>query len=231
MSPDEAKTHQGILEAAWRLFFGETVTDQLAIGAGAPDGFGDAVSSALGPLSRLGQGTLAMSDTDVKLSGQALYDKAAGDIQAAFAAALPAPFKPGCHGSRSSRAGTGGGRDAATCQGLFSALLGKGTIGFDTGAATISPDSAGVLDNLVGIAERCPDARIEISGNTDSTGDATANLDLSKRRADAVADYLKQAGVAADHLATVGYGSTRPVASNDTEEGKARNRRIDFLVN
>jgi OOP family OmpA-OmpF porin len=225
--PDD-KTHRGILEAARRLFFGETVTDQLAIGAGAPDSFGDAVSAALGPLSRLAQGTLAMSGTEVKLSGQALYDKAAGDIQAAFAAALPAPFKPDATVTVKPPEPA---VDAATCQGLFSAVLGKGTIGFDTGAATISPDSAGLLDTLVGVAERCPDARIEISGNTDSTGDAAANLDLSKRRADAVADYLKQAGVAPDHLATVGYGSTRPVASNDTEEGRARNRRIDFLVN
>lgn len=225
--PDD-QTHQGILDAARRLFFDETVRDQMAPGAGAPEGFAQAVVAGLGQLARLAQGTLTLSGTDAKLSGQALYEKAVVDIQGAFAAALPRrymadawiavkPPEPAV--------------DAATCQGLFSALLAKGTILFDTGKASISGDSAGLLDNLVVVAQRCPDARIEISGHTDASGDATANLDLSKRRAEAVVGYLETAGIGADRLTAMGYGSTRPIGSNDTEEGRAQNRRIDFLVN
>ncbi|WP_343716536.1 OmpA family protein [Inquilinus sp.] len=225
--PDD-RTHQGILDAARRLFFAETVKDQLAPGAGAPEGFAEAVQAGLGQLSRLAQGTLALSGTNARLSGQALYEKAVIDIQGAFAAALPhrymadawialKPPEPAV--------------DAATCQGLFSALLARGTILFDTGKAVISKDSAGLLDNLVVVAQRCPEARIEISGHTDASGDAAANLDLSKRRAEAVADYLQTAGIAGNRLTAEGYGSTRPVASNETEEGRAQNRRIDFLVN
>ncbi|MGO1080126.1 OmpA family protein [Inquilinus sp. CA228] len=226
-APDD-RTHQGILDAAQRLFFGETVKDQLALGAGAPEGFADAVLAGLGPLSRLAQGTLSLTGTDAKLSGQALYEKAVVDIQGAFAAALPGrytadawiavkPPEPAV--------------DAAACQDLFSTLLAKGTILFDTGKATISQESAGLLDNLVVVAQRCPEARIEISGHTDASGDAAANLDLSRKRAEAVVGYLETAGVAVVRLTAIGYGSARPIASNDTEEGRAQNRRIDFLVN
>lgn len=150
------------------------------------------------------------------------------DIQGAFAAALPGRFTADAWIAVKPPEPA---VDAATCQGLFSTLLGKGTILFDTGQASISRDSAGLLDNLVVVAQRCPEARIEISGHTDASGDATANLDLSKRRAEAVAGYLETAGVAAVRLTAIGYGSTRPIASNETEEGKAQNRRIDFLVN
>jgi len=77
---------------------------------------------------------------------------------------------------------------------------------------------------------RCPDALIEISGHTDSVGSDDTNLQLSRRRAEAVSDYLKRAGVGAERMTAVGYGKTRPIASNDSEEGRARNRRIEFDV-
>jgi OOP family OmpA-OmpF porin len=77
---------------------------------------------------------------------------------------------------------------------------------------------------------RCPDAVIEISGHTDSVGNDDTNSQLSQRRAEEVSEYLKKAGVGAERMTAVGYGKTRPVASNDTEEGRARNRRIEFDV-
>jgi OOP family OmpA-OmpF porin len=109
-------------------------------------------------------------------------------------------------------------------------LLAKGTIRFESGRATIDPDSAGLLDRLIETALRCPTADIEIAGHTDADGEDGFNKTLSEKRAQAVMDYLVKAGLPANRFTPVGYGSTQPVASNDTEEGKAQNRRIEFVV-
>jgi OmpA-OmpF porin, OOP family len=77
---------------------------------------------------------------------------------------------------------------------------------------------------------RCPNTNIEISGHTDTDGDEAANQGLSEKRAQAVADYLVKAGLPANRFSAVGYGSTQPTAGNDTDQGKAQNRRIDFVV-
>ena len=86
------------------------------------------------------------------------------------------------------------------------------------------------LRELAEIAKECPAFRIEIEGHTDSEGTDERNQRLSDRRAKAVADFLTRAGVEASRLSTVGYGASRPIADNDTEDGRARNRRIEFIV-
>ena len=77
---------------------------------------------------------------------------------------------------------------------------------------------------------RCPTANIEIAGHTDADGDDAVNQALSEKRAQAVVDYLVKAACPRAGSRAIGYGSSQPVASNDTDEGKAQNRRIDFLV-
>ena len=79
-------------------------------------------------------------------------------------------------------------------------------------------------------AEKCPDARIEISGHTDPAGAKENNLALSKARAQEVANYLIAKGIAAPRLTVIGHGSNQPVADNATPEGMEKNRRIDFKV-
>jgi len=86
------------------------------------------------------------------------------------------------------------------------------------------------LNALAGVAMRCKTGRIEIDGYTDSQGAEDFNLALSKARAEAVAAFLAKAGVDAGRLSAVGYGAARPVASNDSEVGRALNRRIEILV-
>src|SRR6202011_2680605 len=113
---------------------------------------------------------------------------------------------------------------------MFSDLLAKGKIRFESGRATIDPDSAGLLDHLIETALRCPTADIEIAGHTDADGEYGFNQALSEKRAQAVADYLVKAGLPANRFTATGYGSTQPVATNDTDEGKAQNRRIEFTV-
>jgi OmpA-OmpF porin, OOP family len=109
-------------------------------------------------------------------------------------------------------------------------MLAKGTIRFESGRSSIEADSAGLLDHLIEIALRCPATNIEVAGHTDADGDGPANHALSEKRAQSVVDYLVRAGLPTSRFAAIGYGSTQPVAANDTDDGKARNRRIEFVV-
>jgi OOP family OmpA-OmpF porin len=224
--PDD-KVHATIAAAAARKFFSEKVVDNLKASIGAPAGFANAVVPALGALSRLSTGTLVVSDREVKLSGDALYDAAAAQIRAGLAKDFPGGFLVKADISLKPAAAP---VDPTVCQQLFSDLLAQGKILFEAGRATIDADSAGLLDRLIETALRCPTADIEIAGHTDADGEDVRNQELSERRAQAVMEYLVKAGLPADRFTAVGYGSTQPVASNDTDEGKAQNRRIDFLV-
>jgi len=98
---------------------------------------------------------------------------------------------------------------------------------FDTGKATLRPESAGRLDNVVELMVHKKNARIEISGHTDNVGKKKANQILSEKRAQACRDYLVSKGIEGGRITTVGYGDERPIASNDTEQGRQENRRIE----
>jgi OOP family OmpA-OmpF porin len=224
--PDD-KVHAALVAAAGRKFFNEKVVDNLKASVGAPSGFAAAAVPALGALSRLSTGTLVVSDREVKLSGDALYDAAAAQIRAAPDKDFPQGFQYKADISVKPAAAP---VDGTVCQQLFSELLSKGSIRFEPARADIDPDSTGLLDRLIETALRCPAAIIEIAGHTDTDGDDAINQALSEKRAQAVADYLVKAGLPSDRFTAVGYGSTQPVASNDTDEGKAQNRRIEFLV-
>jgi OOP family OmpA-OmpF porin len=224
--PDNT-AHAALATTAGRKFFNEKVVDNLKASVGAAPGFANAVTRALGALSRLSTGSLVVSDREVRLSGDALYDAAAGQIRAALPRELPQGWTAKIEISVKPAAAP---VDATVCQQLFSELLGKGRIRFEASRATIDPDSAGLLDRLVEIAQRCPNAGVEIAGHTDADGEDGSNQALSEKRAQAVADYLVKAGLPADRFKAVGHGSTQPLATNDTNEGKAQNRRIDFMV-
>jgi OmpA-OmpF porin, OOP family len=224
--PDSA-VHTALVAAAGRKFFSEKVVDNLKASIGAPQGFAAAVVPALGALSRLSTGTLVVSDREVKLSGDALYDTAAAQIRAGLGKDFPQGFQYKADISVKPAAAP---VDGTVCQQLFSELLSKGSIRFEPARATIDPDSTGLLDRLIETALRCPATTVEIAGHTDADGDDASNQALSEKRAQAVADYLVKAGLPADRFTAVGYGSTQPVASNDTDEGKAQNRRIEFVV-
>jgi OmpA-OmpF porin, OOP family len=224
--PDN-NAHAALAAAAARKFFNEKVVDNLKASVGAPSGFASAVMPALGALSRLSTGTLVVSDREVNLSGDALYDAAAVQIRGNLAKDFPQGWQ--LKTDISVKPATAP-VDATVCQELFSDLLSKGKIRFESARATLDPDSAGLLDRLIETALRCPAADIEIAGHTDGAGDEVFNQALSEKRAQAVTDYLVKAGLPASRFTAVGYGSTRPVATNDTDEGKAQNRRIEFVV-
>ncbi|WP_462318544.1 OmpA family protein, partial [Marinilabilia sp.] len=102
-------------------------------------------------------------------------------------------------------------------------------IRFDTGKSTLKPESMGVINQIYEILNDHSDIKFTIEGYTDSDGDSDLNQKLSEARAKAVQDRLVSMGIDASRLSFKGFGETKPVASNDTSEGKAENRRVEFV--
>jgi outer membrane protein OmpA-like peptidoglycan-associated protein len=106
----------------------------------------------------------------------------------------------------------------------------KEKIRFANGKDTILFDSYPLLDEIAQAIKDSPKMQISIEGHTDSNGSDSFNLKLSQKRADAVRDYIIARGVEPDRLKAVGYGETKPLAPNDTEEGREKNRRVEFNI-
>ena len=104
-------------------------------------------------------------------------------------------------------------------------------INFDVNKAIIKPESMGTLNGIVQIMKDNPDVKFEVGGHTDSDGDDALNLKLSQARADAVRTQLISMGIDASRLTAKGYGKTKPISDNTTPEGKANNRRVEFVKN
>lgn len=101
---------------------------------------------------------------------------------------------------------------------------------FDFDKSAIRPDSRPVLDEAVEVLKENPNLRIAVEGNTDNVGSDLYNEKLSVRRAEAVFRYLVNHGIAPERMEVIGYGESRPVADNDTESGRAQNRRVELRV-
>jgi outer membrane protein OmpA-like peptidoglycan-associated protein len=116
------------------------------------------------------------------------------------------------------------------CQKKFNKILLASKIVFNSSSAVIKKSSYKTLKQLADIANQCTSYNIHVHGHTDTTGRNQLNQRLSKKRAQAVANYLTKKGVNPKHVHAIGHGSSKPVAGNNTSEGRARNRRIELTV-
>lgn len=214
-------------EEAAKRFVSLDVVNEARLAQGAPVGFDAAVMAGLQAISRLESGHFEIVDLTFVLSGVAPYEGAIERIEEQLAEALPDGF---AIETNLTAAPAQSRVSANACQSLLDAELGEDGIKFNEGSTAVAPESEGPLDRLVAILRRCPDSAVEIGGHTDSGGGAQRNQALSQLRAESVVNYLVAAGIAADRLTAVGYGEANPIASNETEEGRARNRRIEFTI-
>ncbi len=102
-------------------------------------------------------------------------------------------------------------------------------IRFDINKATIKPESNGAINEIFELMQKQPDLNFSVEGHTDSDGDDALNQTLSENRAKAVMERLKDMGIAANRLKSAGWGESKPIGGNDTPEGKANNRRVEFV--
>ena len=197
--------------------------------SGVPPGWEPAALVALDALGRIEEGEAAVTPGRIRLTARVADPAEAGRIhrqaareapegyavETAFTVDLPArvdAIPP----------------SAARCARLLNEVVTARPIAFSPGEAVFEPGGGATLDRLSGILKRCEAARIEIGGHTDSRGPEALNQRLSRQRAEAVLDALIARGVPLARLAARGYGEAEPVATNETEAGRALNRRIDF---
>ena len=236
-----------ITGAARRAAAGLPLRDEQALAQGAPSGFEAAIMLALRQLELMKNGRISLIGNQLELSGEVADADTASAIRAAIAGAKidgvsirldlreppppvvatpqppnpPSPVEP----QRPVLS-----PEASQCQERLSRIVDHRIILFETGKDTISPDSLPILDEIVVVLRDCRIAALTIEGHTDTVGAPDANLILSKARAASVKAYLLDKGIAEALLQVVGFGDSRPIADNGTEEGRARNRRIAFTV-
>lgn len=143
----------------------------------------------------------------------------------ASATAMATPKKPASAALESE-----GDFSLEACIGRFEILSRTGNIYFPPGSASLDRKSGPLLDTVVDIAGRCPGLVIQAGGHTDSLGAEEANQRLSECRAKSVASYMTDSGIEPARVLSVGFGEKRPVAENETEKGRSRNRCIEFSV-
>jgi len=108
--------------------------------------------------------------------------------------------------------------------------LNESTVNFEFDSAELTTKAKNNLDKLIPVFSTNPDTDINIYGHTDSKGSGEYNLKLSERRANSVVSYLVRNGISRSRLSAMGLGKDEPIASNDTAEGRAKNRRVEFAI-
>jgi OmpA-OmpF porin, OOP family len=219
--PDEA-TKALILSKVRAVYGEQRVVDRIRIDAvvAPPDWaryVGDLVTPALKDVSA---GELDVSGNSVRIRGQVAGEAQKQQVANHLLTALNSTYT----------VDTKGLRIAAAPQRLLDDVLANRIIEFQSGSATLTPTGASILDELVEPMRQIGNARVEIIGHTDNVGSRQSNLTLSFARAQAVRMYFSSKGVPDTGLSVRGMGPDQPVADNSTEDGRARNRRIQFKV-
>ncbi len=213
--------------------FGDApISATLSVVGNVPPGWSPRVLAALDALSLLHDGAVEMTMDQIVLTGRSAQQDAPSFIKEALQSAIGATaltidvaYVPELADLASQSD-----LDARECERQLGAIMTQAQIIFDPNSSTISGESELLLDEIAFIVTSCVDAKFEIGGHTDSQGREEMNLALSQARADAVMDALLSRNVLLDQLTAKGFGETEPIADNETEAGRTRNRRIAFKL-
>jgi peptidoglycan-binding protein ArfA len=206
---------------------GINLIDRLSVKAGvsAPDSA--AVSPVFTAANDIADFSFNLADGALTLAGTAPSEEVKAGVEAAARAAWP---NVRIVNSIEVRTATG---DAASCDNLQADIIAalRSPIAYQTEGSGLTAGSQTELTAVAAAIKACPQAKVTVVGHTDNTGDDEVNVPLSKSRAESVADYLVSQGVPAGSVTAEGAGSSRPVAGNDTADGRAQNRRTEIIVN
>jgi OOP family OmpA-OmpF porin len=216
--PDEA-THAAVLARLRDTYGAANVVDQIEVGdVATPPNWSANVQKLIGPqLKQISKGELKIDGTQIDVRGEVGNEATRQQVASDMATALNPTYTI-----------RNGLRVRASEQGLLDQTLANRTIEFETGSATLAPQGRAILDQMAAVLVKMNTRVVEIIGHTDNAGNRASNIALSQARADAVKGYLVSKGIAPQQLTTTGVGPDQPVASNDTSDGRARNRRIEF---
>lgn len=218
--PDEA-TRVAVVSRLRELYGAERVVDQLTLGSVvAPPQWGQHVHKLLSPsLKQVSHGQLSVQGQTIELKGEVGNEAQRQQIVSDMAQSLNPTY--------SVRNGL---RVAVREQAVVDQALANRIVEFEPGSAVLRPEGQVILNEMATALAQLRGRRIELIGHTDALGARPANISLSLARAQAVKAHLVARGLPADSLSTSGMGPDQPLASNATEEGRARNRRIEFRV-
>jgi len=227
-----------LVTRARQRFDNREIVDRMHVAGGAPSpGWRRVALDAIDQVARLERGEARINDSRLVIIGEGDRN-AVQAIRRRYTTALPAPFQARVEvGVRGEPLAIAELQDLdltdarpEVCAEAFQRLMQTNVINFESGSADLDRGSLPLLDTLASVALRCDRFTIEVSGHTDNQGDRALNLDLSRRRAEAVVAYLATLNVERERMRAVGYGPDRPVEANTTPQGQAANRRIVFSV-
>ncbi len=218
--PDET-SKANVLARLRELYGADKVVDQIAVGQVAlPANWNAYVQKLITPnLKQISRGQLSIDGSVVSVRGEVANEAQRQKIASDIATSLNPTYTV-----------NNGLRVAAVEQNILDTTLANRTVEFDSGKATLTPAGRAILDEMLAAMLKLKGRKIELIGHTDNQGLRQSNQNLSKARAESVKDYLAGKGINGDLLSASGQGPDRPLAGNDTPEGRARNRRIEFRL-
>jgi OOP family OmpA-OmpF porin len=218
--PDEA-SKAAVLGKLREVYGADKVVDQISIDkVSTPANWNNYVQKLItADLKQIGRGQLKIDGSTVSLRGEVGNEAVRQRIASNIATSLNPTYTV-----------NNGLRVSAADQGVLDSALANRIVEFESGKAELTPTGRAILDEMVAALRKLKDRKVEIIGHTDSAGLRATNQGLSQARAEAVKAYLSGHGINGDLLTASGQGPDRPVASNDTTEGRARNRRIEFRM-
>ncbi len=221
----DSTTRASIVGAARRAFGQRRVIDRLQIVSSTPEVWTPMLRDLLEQLAGFSSGKLDIRGGHVSLAGSVASQQRKDAAQLALTRVANDSFT-----TRLDVVLTPADDVIQNCQATINERLESASIQFDSGSATISVDSYPLLEELADIVSSCEGVTVEIQGHTDSDGSEQGNLGLSQRRAQAVLQNLVDEGIDTAQLTARGYGEAQPRADNSTRDGRARNRRIEFVI-
>ncbi|MCH9741345.1 MAG: OmpA family protein [Epsilonproteobacteria bacterium] len=219
-----SKEHKkSLLTTLGSIYKAKNIVDKVDIGAGEPLGWREFITTVAMQVVHLEIASVNIVDKELHISGKIETEEKKQLIGNALEKFKQNEYVINNHIVAMDAS-------AKLCQERFNTLLSHGKIKFESGKSILKPENSKLLNELSDTALLCPQVKIEVIGHTDSLGNDEKNLELSLERAKVVVAKLFGKGISLERMEAKGRGEKSPIANNTTDEGRAKNRRIEFKV-